>query len=132
MTDGGRNGGEALRTRALILSDGRRTSARLEAPLWRAYDDVCEETRLGRNTLSQLIDARRPAEIGMTSALRVFLLSYYRSAAGREAGPAAAQPNPHLAAALDVVGTPEPVPGGTLPLTARERGAADKQRRTHA
>ena len=136
MPDGGRSGGAgngaALRTRALVLKDGRRTSARLEAPLWLAYDDVCEETGITRGVLSRMIDQRRSSRIGMTSALRVFLLSYFRSAAGRDAQPCAGEPPHHLAAALDAVGGAGTGSDATLLFTPLARGAEANRGERHA
>lgn len=101
---------EALHTRALLLKGGRRTSARLEEPLWQAYDRVCEETGIGRNVLSQMIDTRRPPRVGMTNALRIFLVSYFRSAAGRTGLTRCDAQSLDLAAALDTIG-PIAAPG---------------------
>ena len=59
---------------------GWRTSMRLEPESWDALDEVCQ--REGR-TLHQIVDEIDCTRTtgGRTSAVRVFLLNYFRSAA---------------------------------------------------
>lgn len=55
-----------------------RTSVRLERALWDALDDICRrEQKSVRAICSEIAERRRPG--GFTSALRVFILDYYRS-----------------------------------------------------
>lgn len=60
---------------------GRRTTLRMERALWDAVDDVCIGLGVGRHVLISRVDARRDEGLGLTSALRVFLVSYWRAAA---------------------------------------------------
>ena len=75
---------------------GRRTSMRLEPELWDALDEICQ--REGR-TPYQIVDEidRTRTTGGRTSALRVFLFTYFRSAA-TEQGHDRAGHGRHLAA----------------------------------
>ncbi len=91
--------------------DDRRTSARLEPPLWQAFDDICADLRVNRALLVRLIDSRRTRGTGLTSALRIFLLSYYRSAAQRGTRSRSEEGLFNLISALDKVG-----PSGESPL----------------
>ena len=67
-----------------ISVDGRRTSIRLEPPMWRALEEVC---RIEGKPLDTIIGeiARRRSESRLTADIRVFLLHYFRAAA-TEAG----------------------------------------------
>ena len=56
---------------------GHRTSISLEAPFWSALKDAAENERLPLSTLIARIDAERGAS-GLSSAVRIWLLSYYR------------------------------------------------------
>lgn len=78
--------GPPLRLRNVRV-DGRRTSLRLEAPMWDALEEVALREDL---SLDELVT--RVADGGggnLSSALRTFLLGYFRAAA-TEQGHAAA------------------------------------------
>lgn len=68
-----------LRTRNVSLQ-GHRTSVRLEPALWEAFDEICKLERKTRHALCSEIAERRCVG-GFTSALRVFILDYYRALA---------------------------------------------------
>jgi predicted DNA-binding ribbon-helix-helix protein len=85
---------------------GRRTSARLESPLWQAFDEICTDHGVSRAMLARLIDARRARGTGLTSALRIFLLSYYRNAARKDVRSRTEDGLLNLISALDKVGPP--------------------------
>lgn len=68
---------------------GHRTSISLEAPFWDALKDIAATRRLPVARLVQDIDSTRPTDSGLSSAVRVFVLEHYRSAA---AGNVAARP----------------------------------------
>ena len=56
-----------------------RTSMRLEPELWEALAEICRRERQGLNSLVQQIEAAgHPG--GRTSAVRVFLVEYFRNA----------------------------------------------------
>lgn len=61
-----------------------RTSMRLEPELWDALYEICERERLSPGDLVRRIEAQNHSG-GRTSAVRVYLLQYFRAAA-TEAG----------------------------------------------
>lgn len=77
----------ALHSRRLRVP-GRETSVRLEQGLWDAYDAVCRATGCSRHALASRIEARRDRALGLTNAVRVFVVEYWRAAADdRDAEP---------------------------------------------
>lgn len=71
-----------LRTRNVIV-DGHRTSVRLEPALWDAFDEICRREHKSARTVCSEIGQRR-REGGFTSALRVYILSYFRGLAAED------------------------------------------------
>lgn len=63
-----------------VTSTGGRTSMRLEPELWSALEEICHRESM---TLAELVKSieRRGHPGGRTSAVRVFVLTYYRNAA---------------------------------------------------
>ncbi len=61
---------------------GHRTSVSLEAEFWQAFRDIAREKDRPINDLAAEIDAAR-GDVGLASAIRVFVLRHYRSAGGR-------------------------------------------------
>lgn len=59
---------------------GLRTSLRLEEEIWGCLDEICQREGLTLSELCTIIDDRRH-EYSRTSAVRVFVLTYYRAAA---------------------------------------------------
>jgi|SRR5437773_198191 predicted DNA-binding ribbon-helix-helix protein len=57
----------------------KRTSLRLERPMWQALEEVARNSGLSIHDVCTLIDERR-CQSSLTAAVRVFLLSYYRDA----------------------------------------------------
>jgi len=78
--------GPVLRLRNVRVG-GRRTSLRLEAPMWDALEEVALRESLSLDDLVTRIAGRQGGNL--SSALRTFLLGYFRSAA-TEQGHAAA------------------------------------------
>ncbi len=60
--------------------DGRRTSIRLEPESWEALRDICLLERLTKDELFARIKWQAKSEC-LTSAVRVYLLQYFRTAA---------------------------------------------------
>lgn len=58
---------------------GHRTSVSLEDPFWRAFREIAAERGLPVNALAEEIDEGRPPDVGLASAIRVFVLVHYRS-----------------------------------------------------
>jgi predicted DNA-binding ribbon-helix-helix protein len=61
-----------------VTVDGHRTSVRLEPALWDAFDEICRRERKSARTVCSEI-GRRQREGGFTSALRVYILDYFRA-----------------------------------------------------
>ena len=80
--------------RNLILKNIRignhRTSIRLEPTMWEALDDVCRRERVTLNDVCTKIAS--VCEGSLTSAIRAFLIDYYRGIAAREGGARVAVP----------------------------------------
>ena len=63
--------------RSLTLR-GHRTSVSLEDAFWDAFRDIAAETGRPINALAADIDEARGTESGLASAIRLFVLRYYR------------------------------------------------------
>ena len=59
---------------------GHRTSVSLEAPFWAAFREIAAAEGKGVNELAAEIDAARGVSAGLASAIRVYVLAYYRQA----------------------------------------------------
>ncbi|WP_108858683.1 ribbon-helix-helix domain-containing protein [Ruegeria sp. Alg231-54] len=64
--------------RSLTLK-GHRTSVSLEDEFWQAFRAIANEKKLPINALAAEIDVERDPEIGLASAIRVFILNWYQS-----------------------------------------------------
>ena len=64
-----------------LVVDCHRTSVRLEAEMWAALKDVARREGCSVNDLAGRIHRRKKPAQNFTSAIRVFLLLYYRNAA---------------------------------------------------
>ena len=82
----------ALTIRNIVVA-GHRTSVRLAPLMWEALRDIARLRGLGLNDLVTEIDQRREAS-SLTAAIRVYIVRFYRSAAGVSSGPAAHAPLP--------------------------------------
>jgi predicted DNA-binding ribbon-helix-helix protein len=72
------SGGERIRRNVNI--SGRRTSVSLETAVWDALADICKRERVSLVELLTRIDTGR-LEASLASALRVFVLAYFRTLA---------------------------------------------------
>lgn len=63
--------------RSLTLR-GHRTSVSLEDAFWRAFRDIAEVRDMPINALAAEIDEARDIEVGLASAIRVYVLAWYR------------------------------------------------------
>lgn len=70
---------------------GRRTSVRMEVVFWDGLMEICAREQIGLNEICTRIDAARKGS-GLTGALRVFVLCYFRELTRR---PASVQPPAH-------------------------------------
>lgn len=57
---------------------GHRTSVSLEDEFWWAFREIAEEKSIPINVLAAEIDETRGVDIGLASAIRVYVLNYYR------------------------------------------------------
>ena len=63
--------------RSLTLK-GHRTSVSLEDAFWDAFRDIAGQQDRAINDLAAEIDAVRGPDIGLASAIRIYVLDYYR------------------------------------------------------
>jgi predicted DNA-binding ribbon-helix-helix protein len=77
-----------------VVAGSGRTSMRLEPELWDALLEICRRENQDLHGLIRHVDTLR-SEGGRTSAVRVFLLQYFRAAA-TEAGHTSAGHGPHV------------------------------------
>lgn len=63
--------------RSLTLR-GHRTSVSLEEEFWRAFRDIAGEKGQPINALAAEIDAARDLDAGLATAIRLYVLAYYR------------------------------------------------------
>ncbi|WP_294220306.1 ribbon-helix-helix domain-containing protein [uncultured Shimia sp.] len=66
--------------RSLTLR-GHRTSVSLEDDFWRAFRDIADEKNIPINALAAQIDADRDLEAGLATAIRLYVLAYFRTRA---------------------------------------------------
>jgi predicted DNA-binding ribbon-helix-helix protein len=77
-----------LRSRNIIV-DTHRTSMRLEPEMWEGLTDIARRERITINELCSRVNARR-RQSSLTSAIRVYILAYYRQLAATTPGQAGA------------------------------------------
>jgi predicted DNA-binding ribbon-helix-helix protein len=65
-----------------VVVAGHRTSVRLEPVMWEALHDIAARRGLSIHELVTEIDSQR-ATPGLTAAIRVYIVSYYRDASSR-------------------------------------------------
>ncbi|OUS12980.1 hypothetical protein A9Q97_05450 [Rhodospirillales bacterium 47_12_T64] len=68
-----------------VIISGHRTSLRLEPMMWKGLGEICEREGLVLNEVCTLIENRR-VQSSLTAAIRVFTLSYFRTAAQEKRG----------------------------------------------
>ncbi|WP_101340563.1 ribbon-helix-helix domain-containing protein [Cereibacter azotoformans] len=57
---------------------GHRTSVSLEEDFWRAFREIAAERGLPVNALAAELDEGRDPEVGLATAIRLFVLRHYR------------------------------------------------------
>ena len=62
-----------------VVVAGHRTSVRLEGVMWDSLRDIAQRLGIGVNQLVTEIDGRRDG-LGLTAAIRVYIVDFYRSA----------------------------------------------------
>lgn len=63
--------------RSLTLR-GHRTSVSLEDAFWRAFREIAAQSDMPINALAAEIDESRGMDVGLASAIRVYVLDHYR------------------------------------------------------
>jgi predicted DNA-binding ribbon-helix-helix protein len=63
-----------------VIVAGRRTTVRLEPVMWDALHDIAGRRRVTMNALVTEIDRGRTGP-GLTTAIRVYIVEFYRAAA---------------------------------------------------
>ncbi|NVO55160.1 ribbon-helix-helix domain-containing protein [Rhodobacteraceae bacterium B1Z28] len=66
--------------RSLTLK-GHRTSVSLEDEFWQTFREIAKSKDMPINVLAAEIDVDRDPETGLASAIRVFILNWYRDKA---------------------------------------------------
>ncbi|MDJ0827170.1 MAG: ribbon-helix-helix domain-containing protein [Rhodobacter sp.] len=61
---------------------GHRTSVSLEPEFWQAFRAIAAERGQALNALAAEIDTARGLDMGLASAIRLFVLRHYRERAG--------------------------------------------------
>ena len=64
--------------RSLTLK-GHRTSVSLEDEFWRAFREIAQVKGMPINALAAEIDVARDPDVGLASAIRVFILNWYQA-----------------------------------------------------
>lgn len=62
-----------------LTLQGHRTSVTLEAEFWQAFRTIAQEKGIALNALAAQVDAGRPPETGLASAIRVYVLRHYQA-----------------------------------------------------
>ncbi|MDF1804594.1 ribbon-helix-helix domain-containing protein [Thalassovita sp.] len=66
-------------TKRSLTLKGHRTSVSLEDDFWHAFREIAEATGKPINVLAAEIDAERDLDAGLATAIRLFVLRYYRN-----------------------------------------------------
>ena len=85
-----------------VIGESGRTSMRMEPELWDALREICRREKSDIGAMIRRIEAQSrgtgedavDASGGRTSAVRVFIVQYYRALAETSSGSEAAQPPP--------------------------------------
>ncbi len=59
---------------------GHRTSVSLEEEFWQAFREIAQKRNQPINALATQIDDSRGVDVGLASAIRLFVLRHYRDA----------------------------------------------------
>ena len=61
-----------------LTLNGHRTSVSLEAEFWTAFREIAAKKNIPINVLAAEIDADRGMDLGLASAIRIYVLRHYR------------------------------------------------------
>lgn len=62
-----------------LTLNGHRTSVSLEAEFWQAFREIAAQKGIPVNALAAEIDAERGVDLGLASAIRLYVLRHYRA-----------------------------------------------------
>lgn len=62
-----------------LTLNGHRTSVSLEAEFWRSFCEISKAKSISINALAAEIDVKRKMEIGLASAIRLYILNWYKN-----------------------------------------------------
>lgn len=68
--------------RSLTLK-GHRTSVSLEDDFWKSFQEIAVARKIAVNALAAEIDETRGGDIGLASALRLYILNFYKDQVAR-------------------------------------------------
>lgn len=63
-------------TKRVIILCGKRTSIRLCETEWQTLENICRRENMRRNALLNLIALHKAKGLGLTPAIRLFMLTY--------------------------------------------------------
>jgi predicted DNA-binding ribbon-helix-helix protein len=63
-----------------ITISGHRTSISIEDPFWQALSEIAKSRRMSIAAMIAEIDRKRAAKGGLSSAIRLYVLAWYKSA----------------------------------------------------
>ena len=63
-----------------VTLKGHRTSVSLEPEFWQAFQEIAKIKKIPINTLAAEIDSERGLNRGLASAIRVYVLEWFRNA----------------------------------------------------
>ncbi len=101
-----------------VTIDGHRTSVRLEPTMWSSLKETCRRERVTMHVICSAIAQHKPENTSLTAAIRVFIVSYFRTAATEEGhaksghgqGPAANAVIVLVKSVMDPGSVPYPLP----------------------
>lgn len=64
-----------------VVINGHRTSIRLEPDMWSGMSELCRRENVSLHALCEVISAEKSVDASLTSAIRTFIMNYYRAAA---------------------------------------------------
>lgn len=64
-----------------VIVNGHRTSMRLEKNVWDALEDIGKRENASLHVLCTHVAARKAVDVGLSAAIRVFTLAYFRQIA---------------------------------------------------
>lgn len=67
-----------------ITLNGHRTSMRLEPAMWNALIEICRREKLSIHQLCSMVAQHKSEQSSFTASVRVFAMSYFKSAATEE------------------------------------------------